>query len=87
MRQNPVVQHELLTSFLLKMTARNGVPVEGHPFSLAFSAAVVFSVRITSPLETRPLWLTFLAADTALPARQAFFPLSAEKENLTEVHK
>lgn len=89
MRQNPVVQHELLTSFLLKVTARNGVPVEGHPFSLAFSAAVVFSVRITSPLETRPLWLweTFLAADTALPARQAFFPLSAEKENLTEVHK
>lgn len=86
MRQNPVVQHELLTSFLLKMTARNGVPVEGHPFSLAFSAAVVFSVRITSPLETRPRE-TFLAADTALPARQAFFPLSAEKENLTEVHK
>lgn len=73
----------------IKNDARNGVPVEGHPFSLAFSAAVVFSVRITSPLETRPLWLweTFLAADTALPARQAFFPLSAEKENLTEVHK
>uniref|UniRef100_A0A3Q0SFW0 Chloride voltage-gated channel 2 n=1 Tax=Amphilophus citrinellus TaxID=61819 RepID=A0A3Q0SFW0_AMPCI len=45
------------------------MPVEGHRFSLVFSAGVVFSVRITSPLETRALclWERFLAAGTALP--------------------